>query len=133
MKASQPWFLVLPGPARLERVSVSMCPSILFLQVLLECSWLTTQPWEEQKPPMIQKFFTSDWRSLMVCWLLVAPAPAPELDDLGLGEEENFLSLRSFLIVWYCVEVAAASRALASVGYDIVRPLLVAASSIQSK
>ena len=48
--------------------------------------------------------FTADWRSRMVCWSLVAPAP--ELDDLGLGEEKFFLSVRSFLIVWYCVEVA---------------------------
>ena len=64
----------------------------------------------------------------MVCCSLVAPAP--ELDDLGLGEEENFISVRSFLIAWYCVEVAEASRVLASVSCDSVRPLLVAASAI---
>ena len=69
----------------------------------------------------------------MVCWLLVAPAPAPELDDLGLGEEEHFMSVRIFFIVWYCVEVAEASRALASVSCDSVRPLLVAASAIRSR
>ena len=69
----------------------------------------------------------------MVCWSLVAPAPAPELDDLGLGEEENFMSVRSFLIVWYFVEVAEASRALASVSCNIASLLLVAASAIRSR
>ena len=71
----------------------------------------------------------------MVCWSLVAPepAPAPELDDLGLGEEENFMSVRRFLIVWYCVEVAEASQVLASVSCDSVRLLLVAASAIRSR
>ena len=73
--------------------------------------------------------FTADWISLMVCWSLVAPAPV--LDDLGLGEEEIFISVRSFFIVWYCVEVVAASRALASVSCNSVRPLLVAASAIR--
>ena len=67
------------------------------------------------------------------CWSLVAPVPAPELDDLGLGEEENFMSVRSFFIVWYCVEVAEASRALASVSCNSVRPLLVAASAIRTR
>ena len=62
----------------------------------------------------------------------MAPALAPELDDLGLGEEESFMSIRSFFIVWYCVEVAA-SRALTSVSSDSVRPLLVAASAIRSR
>ena len=47
VKASQPWFLLLPGPAGLDQVAVSTCPAILFLQVLLECWWLTPQPWEE--------------------------------------------------------------------------------------
>ena len=69
----------------------------------------------------------------MVCWSLVAPALAPVLDDLGLGEEESFMSVRSFFIVWYCVEVAAASPALASVSCDSVRPLLVVASAIRSR
>ena len=78
---------------------MSMCPDILFLQILLECWCLTPQPWEDQNPPTIQRFFTADWRSRMVCWSLVAPAPEPELDDLGLGEEENFMSVRSFFIV----------------------------------
>ena len=33
----------------------------------------------------------------MVCWLPVAPATAPVLDDLGLGEEEeSFMSESSF-------------------------------------
>ena len=41
----------------------------------------------------------------MVCGSLVAPAPAPELDDLGLGEDEFLISVRSFLIAWYCEEV----------------------------
>ena len=61
----------------------------------------------------------------MVCWSLVAPAPAPapELDDLGLGAEENFMSVRSLFIVWYCVEVAEVSRTLASVSCESVRPL----------
>ena len=63
----------------------------------------------------------------------MAPAPAPELDDLGLGEEEHFISVRSFFIAWYCVEVAEASRALTSVSCDSVRPLLVAASAIRSR
>ena len=36
VKASQPWFFVLPGTAGLERVAVSMWPAILFLQVALE-------------------------------------------------------------------------------------------------
>ena len=64
---------------------------------------------------------------------MVAPAPAPELDELGLGEEENFMSVRSFLIAWYYVEVAEASRALESVSCDNMMPLLVAASAIQSR
>ena len=40
-------------------------------------------------------------------------APAPDLDDLGLGEEglECFMSVNSFLIVWYCKEVAEARHA----------------------
>ena len=67
----------------------------------------------------------------MVCWSLVAPAPV--LDDLGLGEEENFMFVRSFFIVWYCVEFAAVSRALASVSCNSVRPLLIAASAIRSR
>ena len=43
------------------------------------------------------------------------------------------MSVRSFLISWYCVEVAEAIRALASVSCDSVRPLLVAASAIRLK
>ena len=69
----------------------------------------------------------------MVCWLLVALALAPVLDDLESGEEESFMSVRSFFIVWYCVKVAAASRALASVICNSVRLLLVAASAIRSR
>ena len=59
--------------------------------------------------------------------------PAPELDDLGLGEEglRFFISVKSFLMVWYCEEVAEARRALASVSWDSVVPLLVAASAIR--
>ena len=64
---------------------------------------------------------------------MVALAPAPELDDLGLGEEEHFMSVRRFFIVWYYVEVAEASRALASVSYDSVRQLLLAALAIRSR
>ena len=60
-------------------------------------------------------------------------APAPELDDLGLGEEEFLISVRSFLIAWYCVEVAEARRALASVIWESVVPLLVAESAIRSR
>ena len=69
----------------------------------------------------------------MVCCSLVAPAP--ELDDLGLGEDEfEFLiSMRSFLIAWYCVEVAEARRALAYVSWESVVPLLVAALAIRSR
>ena len=37
VKVSQPWFFVFLGPAGLERVSVSTCPAILFLQVALVC------------------------------------------------------------------------------------------------
>ena len=60
-------------------------------------------------------------------------APAPEFDDLGLGEAELelLMSVRSFLIVWYCEEVAEARRALASVSWESVVPLLVAASAIR--
>ena len=66
----------------------------------------------------------------MVCWLLAAPALV--LDDLGLGEEEeSFMSVISFFIVWCCLEVAVASHVLASVSCDSVRPLLVAALAIR--
>ena len=69
----------------------------------------------------------------MVCWSLVAPAP--ELDDLGLGEEgvEFFISVKSFLMVWYCEEVSEARRELALVSWDRVVPLLVAALAIRSR
>ena len=60
-------------------------------------------------------------------------APAPELDDLGLGEEDFFISVRSFLIAWYCVELAEARSVLASVSCKIVVPLLVATSAIRSR
>ena len=64
----------------------------------------------------------------------MAPAPAPVLDELGLGEEEDiFMSLSIFFMVWYYVEVVAAIRALASVSWDSVRPLLVAALAMQSR
>ena len=56
-KLSQPWFLVAPGPAGLVQVAVSTCLVILLLQVLLEWRWPTTHPWEEQNPPMDQRFF----------------------------------------------------------------------------
>ena len=71
----------------------------------------------------------------MVFWLLVAPTPAPEFDDLGLGEEEfEFLiSVRNFLIAWYYVEVTEARRVLASVSCESVSLLLVAASAIRSR
>ena len=59
VKASQPWFFVLPGTAGLERVAVSMCPASLFLQVALVCWYLTPQPWDEQKPPTIRKLYDS--------------------------------------------------------------------------
>ena len=65
--------------------------------------------------------------------VLVPPAPESDLDNLGLGEEENLMSVRSFFIAWYYVEVAEASRALASVSYDSVRPLLLAALAICSR
>ena len=41
--------------------------------------------------------------------------------------------MRSFLIVWYCVEIAEASRALASVSCKSVRLLLVVALAIRSR
>ena len=65
----------------------------------------------------------------------MAPALAPELDDLGLGEEEfEFLiSVRSFLIAWYCKEVAEARHVLASVSCESVVPLLVVESAIWSR
>ena len=69
----------------------------------------------------------------MVFWSLVVPAPAPELDDLGLVEEEFLISVRSFLIAWYCVEFAKASRVLVSVSCESVVSLLAVASAIQSR
>ena len=64
----------------------------------------------------------------------MAPAPAPEIDGLGLGEEglEFFISVKSFLIVWYCEEVAEARRALDSVSWESVVLLFVAALAIRS-
>ena len=67
VKASQPWLFSFPGPEGLERVADSLWPASLFLQFALVCWQQTPQPWEEQKPPKIQQFFTADWRSLMVC------------------------------------------------------------------
>ena len=66
---------------------------------------------------------------------MVATAPAPELDDLGLGEEglEFFISVKSFLMVWYYEEVAEARRALALVSWDSVVPLLVEAVEVAVK
>ena len=66
---------------------------------------------------------------------MVAPAPAPDLDDLRLGEEglDFLISVKSFLIVWYCEEVAEARRALALVSWESVVPLLVAALAIRSR
>ena len=70
----------------------------------------------------------------MVCWSLVAPAPAPVLDDLGLGEEEEiFMSVSNFLMASYCLEVVEVRHALGSVSWNSVRPLLVAASAIWSR
>ena len=62
-------------------------------------------------------------------------APAPEIDDLGLGEEglEFFISVKFFLMVWYCEEVADARLALDLVSWDSVVTLLVAALAIRSK
>ena len=61
-------------------------------------------------------------------------APAPVLDDLGLGEEEeSFISVRNFLMASYCFEVMAIRRALAPVSWKIVRPLLVVALAIWSR
>ena len=66
---------------------------------------------------------------------MVAPTPAPDLENLGLGEEglEFSISVKSFLIVWYCKEVAEARHVLASVSWESVVPLLVAALSIRSR
>ena len=50
----------------------------------------------------------------MVFWSLVAPAQAPVLGDLGLGEEEeSFMSVSNFLMVSYCLEVVAVRQVLA--------------------
>ena len=70
---------------------------------------------------------------MVCCWSLVAPAP--ELDDRGLGEEglEFFISVKSFLMVWYCEEVVEARCALASVSWESVVLLLVAALAIWSR
>ena len=58
----------------------------------------------------------------------------PVFGDLWLGEEEeSFILVSNFLIALYCFEVVAARRAFASVSWKSVRPLLVAASSIQSR
>ena len=40
------------------------------------------------------------------------------------------ISVKSFLMVWYCEEVVEARRALASVSWDRFVPLLVVASAI---
>ena len=63
----------------------------------------------------------------------MVPSPAPELDYLELGEEEFLIYVRSFLIAWYCVEVAEASRALLYMSCKSVSLLLVAASAIRSR
>ena len=66
----------------------------------------------------------------MVFWSLVAPAPV--LNDIGLGEEEeSFMSVSNFLMASYCLEVVAVRRALESVSWNSVRPLLVVASTIR--
>ena len=41
------------------------------------------------------------------------------------------MSVNIFLIVWYCEEVAEARRAFASVSWESVVPLLVAALAIR--
>ena len=70
----------------------------------------------------------------MVFWSLVALAPVPVFDDLGMGEEEeSFMSVSNLLMVSYCLEVMAAKHALALVSWNTVRPLLVAASAIRSR
>ena len=46
---------------------------------------------------------------------------------------ECFISVKSFLIVWYCVEVAEARRALALLSWERVVLLLVAESAIRSR
>ena len=79
---------------------------------------------------MDQRFLIAVWRSLRVFWSVVA-APAPVLGDLGLGEEEeSLISLSNFLMASYFFEVVAVRRALASVSWKSVRPLLVASSAI---
>ena len=69
----------------------------------------------------------------MVLWSGVA-APAPVLGDLVLGgEEESLILVSSFLVASYCFEVMAVRRALASVIWNRVRPLFVAAFAILSR
>ena len=70
----------------------------------------------------------------MVFWSLVTVVPAPVLDDLGLGEEEeSYMSVSNFLMVSYCLEFVESRRALALVIWNSVKPLLVAASAIRSR
>ena len=89
-KSSHPLFLVAPGPAGLDRVAVSTWPGALFLQVPLVWRCPTPHLWEEQNPPMNQRFLIAVWRSLMVLWSGVA-ALTPVPGDLGFGEEEKSL------------------------------------------
>ena len=43
------------------------------------------------------------------------------------------MSINIFLIVWYCEDVAEARQVFASVNWESVVPLLVAASAIRSR
>ena len=113
MKLSQPLFLVAPGPAGLARVVVSMLPGALFLQELLVWRCPTPHPWEEQNPPMDQRFHIVVWRNLMVLWSGAAGAVP---GDLVFGEEgESLISVSRFLIALYCFVVVALIRELVSV------------------
>ena len=88
-----------PGRAGLPQVVVSTWPGALFLQELLVWRIPTPHPWEEQNPPMDQRFLIAVCRSLMVLWLVAA---APVLGDLVFGEvfveeKEILISVSSFL------------------------------------
>ena len=91
-KSSQPLFLVAPGPAGLLQVAVSTWLGALFLQEPLVRRCPTPHPWEEQNPPMDQRFLIAAWSILMVLW---SGAASLVPGDLVPGAEEESLILVS--------------------------------------